>query len=933
MNDYIVKVRAYNDTLLVKCGTGIVIISGNAVLTAEHVTCGTRHTILISEGNTERELEVEILKKNDVATILSLQVPLPCKGAGIFTNQSILDPEIPWQIYGYITDDQIPHEIIGVGISRLKFHRANWDCELNQINSGRSQNYKGLSGSPVLSYGRIVGILQMQIAVENGSLGLRMSSVDQFCELLSDEDLKPNAYELAIQEKSRQQSSDHIEQNKKSGKYIPDIFVEESEYKEKLRYFAEPYRFLGKAVKECHGIDFSTPNKLLAEQGQPQIYTSVLTETVYVEEMEQLRVKIVTFLQETCAKLEMLSREPDAHNMTNEEYCIQCEKYNNSAKFAVMDIAERVQMTGTNYVLLTKQAGQGKTNLLCDFTENFLLKKDYCVWYYNAYELLESPMDSLKHEWSINGQYDPVYCQKVLEQRWKRTGRPAILVIDGLNENTAVANFGQSMCNFIDECTSLPFLKIIMTTREELLEKRFGCLLKMVNHNTFCHMKIQQAQDDFKDRIFWGYLGFFDIDIRQDTLMQTTYDILTEDVLLLRFFCEVESHKRQIYMYNIYKYDVFQKYLEKKAAEYNRTGDVDTRELFYDLLEHICRCMLERKVYFQIPMNGFNHDEQQIMNMMLENDVIFKGETLIEKGLMKRECTAISFTFDEFRDFCLTNYIMEKYDKKVVFLDFWNNMHKDNTTICEGVERYTFFLAMTNSRDKLLPWLKECSEYDRLYWENIWNIEDRFLTLEDVLRWKEQLLYCGSHSSSVVYHLLSRFDYTYFKTANFRILLDAMDEILTDLGQYTKFIRYMFSPNKLDRHCMNLSGNKSVWPYNEMLITLTKMSTLQEEPTNNFSEYFRLTIYLYELMPHETQKLWINLFSIYPEIACVLLENAVKHPKRLIQGNAKDILSVLLAEYQEGAYGTFLTRLYEENVFGQNFEEIVIKLTKIFNEE
>lgn len=932
MNDYIVKVRAYNDTL-VRCGTGVAIMGGNAVLTAEHVACGTRHTIVISEGDTECELEAEILKKNDVAAILSVQVPLHCEGPGIFSDQEILEPGILWRVDGYITDDQIAYEIIGEGITRMKFHSANWDCELNQVSSGRAQNYRGLSGAPVLSFGRIIGILQVQISWENGSLGLRMSSVDQFRELLEDEDLKPNAYELAILEKSRQQSFHHIEQNKKSGKYIPDIFVEESEYKEKLRYFAEPYRFLGKAAKECSRIDFSAPNQLLAEQGQTQIDASDLTETVSVEEMEQLRMKIAAFLEETCARLEMLSREPDAHNMTNEEYCIQREKYNNSSKFAVMDIAERVQMAEKNYVLLTKQAGQGKTNLLCDFTENFLLKKNYCVWYYNAYELRESPMDSLKREWSINGQYDPAYSQKVLEQRWTRTGKPAVLVIDGLNENTTVPNFGQSMRNFLDECAGLPFLKVIMTSREELLEKRFGCLLEMESYSRFCHLTIHQTGDDFKDRIFWGYLDFFDVDIRQETLMQTTYDMLTEDVLLLRFFCEVESHKRQIYMYNIYKYEVFQKYLEKKAAEYNRAGDVDTRELFYDLLEHICRSMLEHKAYFQISMSGFNHDEQQLMNLMLENEVIFKGEALLEKGLAQREGTVINFTFDEFRDFCLTNYIMEKYDEKVVFLDFWNNLHDDNATICEGVERYTFFLAMTNSTDKLLSWLKECSEYDRLYWENIWNIEDRFLTQEDALRWKEQLLYGGPHASSVVNHLLFRCDYTYFVTANFQILLDAMDEILMDLGQYTKFVRYMFAPRKLDRHGMNIPGRGRAWPYNDMLTALTKLTASPEKRTDKYNEYFRLTIYLYELMPHETQKMWISLFSVDPEVAIALLKDAVKHPKSLIQGNAKDILSALLAEYQEGAYGILLTQLYEKNDFGQHFEETVDQLAEIFNEE
>ena len=67
----------------------------------------------------------------------------------------------------------------------------------------------------------------------------------------------------------------------------------------------------------------------------------------------------------------------------------------NSIPFFAGDLLKNVEAAGASFALLTKRAGQGKTNLLCDFTENFLLKKNYCVWYYNAYELRESPMEAL----------------------------------------------------------------------------------------------------------------------------------------------------------------------------------------------------------------------------------------------------------------------------------------------------------------------------------------------------------------------------------------------------------------------------------------------------------------------------------------------------------------------------------------------------------
>lgn len=159
-------------------------------------------------------------------------------------------------------------------------------------------------------------------------------------------------------------------------------------------------------------------------------------------------------------------------------------------------------------------------------------------------------------------------------------------------------------------------------------------------------------------------------------------------------------------MYNIYKYEVFQQYLDKKAEEYQRLGDIDTKELYFNLLNHICQKMIEQQIFFQLPVVGFDQSEQQLLNRMLENDVIFKGEVQVERGLRRRVSTSISFTFDEFRDFCVTNYFLESIKDEVSFREMWDELHSENSTICEGVERYCFCLAITKYQSNLLPWLQ-----------------------------------------------------------------------------------------------------------------------------------------------------------------------------------------------------------------------------------
>ena len=98
-------------------------------------------------------------------------------------------------------------------------------------------------------------------------------------------------------------------------------------------------------------------------------------------------------------------------------------------------------------------------------------------------------------------------------------------------------------------------------------------------------------------------------------------------------------------------------------------------------------------------------------------------------------------------------------------------------------------------------------------------------------------------------------------------------------------------------------------------------------------EYFCLTIYLYELLPVETQDFWIHLFSKEPEVGISVLEKMNVHPRYLIRGNVKDILDALLGAYQGGKYKRALTELLASNDYGRDFKDTVNRITKVFDKE
>lgn len=926
MEDYIVRIQSIVEGKPAYFGTGIV-VGSHEVLTARHVVSGESHVLLTEDRN----IPLSVQNETDAVVLLYTDLQLPFRSAEIFSVHEVLDAQSAWTSDGYITPEQIPHAVAGHGIAKQEPAPLDWNHTLCNIESGHTKNYKGLSGAPVFSRNRIAGILQVQETNSSGTLGLRMLSVEAFLELLPPSSLRRSEYEELVDEKSAAFSRKHVEENKHSRKYIPDIFVENGPYKEQLRYFADPVLFLKKALCKCNGLDFSRINRIAASYGLPLINQQPFPNSVVPEQMEEISARLSCFLSEASAVLDNYDALIHSKKLCWEDYYDFWDKINSSLKYMLKDMAKNIRYTNLQFLLLTQSAGQGKTNFLCDFTENFLLKKGYCVWYFNAYEFYEPPVNIFWQKLTLEHQYDITYVKMVLKRRWRESKRSVIVVIDGLNENFRLPNFEQALIGFLQVCETLPFVKVIMSTRDELLTERFGRMIAGQKPERFLHVKLDIHDEHFKHRIFKGYLHFFNIDIRFDTLSNRTYQQLTEDVLLLRFFCEVHQDARQLYMYDIYKYAVFEQYCNKKAEDYRKLDPLtDADSLFRELLDHICAYMVRNKAYFHIPMEIFNPQQRKMIQVLLENDVVLKGEGIVEHGLLKEPSVVISFTFDEFRDYCLTKYILKNSDSEKTFLGFWNTISSETQTVLEGVRKYTFYLARTQNREQLLPIIKRLPEYDDLYWTFIWDIEDKFITEEDVRQWRDELLREGPHSVSVICHLIGRDDCDYFPSANIRLLFDVLDEFLKDLSRYNRFINRIFGIPRKERWGMAIPRTQTPIPFDGFAKFLEKRAS-NSQWSQLHHELFRLSIYLYDISSWDAQEAWDRLYESSPEVAVRLLHEMNAYTSSLIQGNVYDILFNL--EKRGDDYDLQILSLREENTFGKELSKSAFSIAQLFLDE
>lgn len=170
---YIVKVIGTSDV-----GTGI-LIDNDLILTASHLMHQEEYKIELHNGDFLKAKEYPI-DENEIIGLLKLERPIDENINHLLTLDYKSNENDKWEIYGYITNEQITHYIKGVGIHNTIDEEKISDMQVSNISIGQATNYKGLSGSPVVVDEMIIGIVQEQIVSSDRASGIKVSSVSSF---------------------------------------------------------------------------------------------------------------------------------------------------------------------------------------------------------------------------------------------------------------------------------------------------------------------------------------------------------------------------------------------------------------------------------------------------------------------------------------------------------------------------------------------------------------------------------------------------------------------------------------------------------------------------------------------------------------------------------------------------------------------------------
>lgn len=518
-----------------------------------------------------------------------------------------------------------------------------------------------------------------------------------------------------------------IQKNINSGKYLPNTFLEKRNLKEHLRYFADPYLFSSYIADKIYRFNFHRLNR-----GKKIWNKHRFNFNAKQFQIDSSASSFIKLYESVLRLKDYLA------NKTDELYHGSNESYLNSSKCRRR--LEDLSFLTSQICLLTGNAGQGKTNFICDFVQNVLLKRHIPFIYVNGYEI-----DSVDIERTLVKAICPtldISFEKLMEQLTLYSSskrKPVIFVIDGLNENPHPDDFCRMLVAFLKRLLAYDFCKVIMTCRSEYLEENFQELTEtfknkmMVEKNIYHHLN----EDDI-DTLLKRYFKYFNITAHLDEAVKS---ILTENLLLLRIFCEANKYRRLGRVNHINRDELFTVYYDTMLTRVADAPDWEGRRDFRrrkikGFFTVILKRMIEADKFFNVSLDDLledmNQEDENMLLRFLDENILLRKDLAKDKEMAEND-EVVNFTYDAFRDYMLAHYILNmprdnfEQQKKII-----KKFTDDGHQLKEGIIPYLFVHAKNTASEELWDFLKGCPWYVSAFESYVWETDESKVSDEDI---------------------------------------------------------------------------------------------------------------------------------------------------------------------------------------------------------
>lgn len=533
-----------------------------------------------------------------------------------------------------------------------------------------------------------------------------------------------------------------IGKEKSNGKYIPNIFIESSEIKEKIRYFSEPLQFFQKIIEQTRRrLNYDYIVNILKQAHYPVDETiepkitnraynhATLTKNItkYKEYLKQKSEFTSILIKEhgTGLKTDFKEKIPNDYSHIY-DYLYPLLQFYRSYDETIAQSEENINLLLSKVIILKGNAGHGKTNLLCDFTENFLQKKNYIVLYLPAREFNFIGDQETIEQMIIRVFFSRTQTQFVDLLRFVKLKKPKsflFIIIDGINEHKNIDLFSNLLEQFITR-NSLSNLKIILSCRSEYFDERFINLTSIKNTillDIDCWKYNLRIPNIHQKELITKYFEHFNIRLDLSQVEEKILSKFNKDKLLFRIFCEAyENEKPANYLNNLHKLEIFNKYFEKKLA---------TIDNLNPCISEIINWMINHDEFINIQINNFSSETKTFIEATTYENVIIRKDLITIPDLALSKTEVINFVYDEFRDYLIASTIISNWEtNKTLSITQIDKFSNSKYSIAEGLQRFLCLWAIKNENKELITFLYSKNWFNPVFISSICNSPNNLYT-------------------------------------------------------------------------------------------------------------------------------------------------------------------------------------------------------------
>ncbi len=619
-----------------------------------------------------------------------------------------------------------------------------------------------------------------------------------------------------------------------SGKYLKNTFLEVGNQKDYLRYFCSPIFYLDKIFDIIDVLDFRYLNLNLEKKSEPHFSLEV---EHFFKEKENLKINnslefFVRLHQHLKSKKDFVGNHPRLGNVRSK------------FEFKIRDLVDDLIYFKSKVILITEMAGQGKTNFLCDFVENFLLKKNVPNVFLTGIEIKSDDIRQsiIKRIFPDDDNITFSDILDVAEEICKEKNEYFVIIIDGINENYNTKIFSNDLELFISDMQRYEFVKIVLSCRSEYYKDNFVNLENATFSDTLTVIdSLMKRNLDRKilEKFFNNYIDHFNISYRY--INENVKGQLLSNFLLFRIFCETYENSDLDVIDNIYKEELFNNYYIKKTTEINNRlnhsngssliGSIDIR----NFIKKVVKKMIEKKQYTNIVLDEIldSRDDKELYVRFLDENILIKRDLIDYGNSIFGSSEVVNFTFDEFRDFLISDFLINDVyiNSKEEFTDFLLNEVNKDSSLMEGCSTFLFYKSRKSTNADLKNAISTQIWFKNVFAKCIFNIKDDDISVEDKETLKEMLFDVSIPKKKIILNLINNGN---VKNLNIDFLFDSLLEMNEEeykLNFSENFGTSNYRYNKIDQ--------------DDILSFLTEKLYSGWVNTENRHKLFELLIYMF----------------------------------------------------------------------------------------